>query len=596
MCGICGWQQSKNQRLGKDDLERMVKALQHRGPDDSGMFQDPSQGIALGHNRLSILDLSEHGHQPMCNEETGDQLVFNGEIYNYRELRLQLTNSGYKFRSSSDTEVLLYCFAKWGIECLSKLKGMFAFALWEPASGTLHLVRDPLGIKPLYYWRLPGSGGLVFASELKAFLSLNGFQSIINNNSLGQFLEFGYTFDISDTIFKDVAKLPPGHRMELQNGCKGEPERYFFPVKKMFRGGESLDIKKQLYSTLSQVVGEHLVADVPVGLLLSGGLDSSILASIASRLGPIHTFSFGFAGSAVDERPYARRVSEFIGSQHEEILIQPAELLEDLEQAVFFFDDLFADWGLITTRLLYRKCREKGIKVVIVGEGSDELFGGYDIFCNAFPKYDRQPVEWRLFQLYRAYAGRRYGRQYFAFRARMREYLRQTDNDFFSAVRLFETRDQLPNNYVMKVDKASMSAGVEARVPFLDTRVAEIACRIPGKMLLNSRAEKIVLRQMAKKYDLLPDEIIQRKKFGASIAVNWMDDSRQFREFARAMILEQGEWVDELDLRDAMQSYFDRGRQGYRFPRAISIFRNLAWRLLILELWSKSYHSEINHA
>ncbi len=596
MCGISGWLMPGKQPFGTTDLQAMVSALHHRGPDDSGIFLDAAQGIALGHNRLSILDLSEQGHQPMRNEDTGDVLVFNGEIYNFRELRKQLTDCGYTFRSKSDTEVLLYSFARWGIECLSKIKGMFAFALWEPASGTLHLVRDPMGIKPLYYWRLPGNGGLVFASEVKAFLSLKAFKAIINRNSLAQFLEFGYTFDHFDTIFKDVAKLPPGHRLELLNGYNGEPVQYYFPEQSPLKPDNAVDVEKQLYSTLSQVVEEHLVADVPVGLLLSGGLDSSILASLASRQGPIHTFSFGFAGSAVDERPFARRVSEFIGSQHEEILIQPAELLEDLEQAVYFFDDLFADWGLITTRLLYKKCREKGIKVVIVGEGSDELFGGYDVFCHAFPKYGRQPVEWRLFQLYRAYAGRRYGKQYFAFRARMREYLRQSGNDFFSAVRLFETRDQLPNNYVMKVDKASMSAGVEARVPFLDSRVAERACRIPGTMLLNGRTEKKVLRQMAKKYDLLPDEIIRRKKFGASIAANWMDDSRQFREFARAMILEQGEWVDELDLRDAMQSYFDRGQQGYGFPRAISIFRNLAWRLLILELWSKSYHPEISHA
>jgi asparagine synthase (glutamine-hydrolysing) len=589
MCGISGWITHGTPGLCENDLLAMVTAQQHRGPDDSGTFIDAGRGIALGHNRLSIIDLSDQGHQPMQNAQTGDVLVFNGEIYNFADLRQQLNSRGYSFRSSSDTEVLLYSFAEWSIGCLEKIQGMFSFALWSPQTDTLHIVRDPMGIKPLYYWILPGEEGVVFSSEIKAFLQLANFRTEINKRSLQQFLEFGYTWDFSETIFKDVYKLAPGHRMALQNRGKIELHCYYSPVLSPFGNLDSQLLEEKLYTTLSQVIKEQLVADVPVGLLLSGGLDSSIIAAIASQNGAIHTYSMGFADSGVDERPFARLVSEFIGSEHEEILIQPAELMTDLETIVLYFDDLFADWGMISTRLLYQKCRDKGIKVVIVGEGSDELFGGYDIFRHALAVNEKKSMEWRLFQLYRSYSGRRYGRLYLRFRAQMKVYLQLTGGSLFEAIRLFESRSQLPNNYVMKVDKASMSVSVEARVPFLDQRVAEIAYRIPGEMLVDAHGEKRLLRRMAKRYNLLPDEILQRKKFGAGIAASWMDDSLEFRKYARDIILAEDSWVDDLGLRSAMVAYFDRGKQGFIFPFSISIFRNLAWRLLIITLWQKKY-------
>lgn len=589
MCGIVGWSISSKKTHEVSVLEKMLLGTQHRGPDDAGTFQDRKNGFALGHNRLSIIDLSDRGHQPMCNERTGDVLVFNGEIYNYRELREQLKQAGYRFQSDSDTEVLLHCLAEWGMGCLDRLKGMFAFAYWSKEEGILHLVRDPMGIKPLYIWQLPGNEGIVFASEVKAFFAIPEFRHEVDRTSLKQFLEFGYTFNQSQTIFKDVSKLPPGHRLEVRKGQPGQAIRYFSPVQAQQVQLDRQELEEQLFNTLSKVVGEHLVADVPVGLLLSGGLDSSILAALAAKAGPLHTYSMGFAGSKVDERPQARLVSDFIGTEHEEILIQPEELLTDLEDTVRHFDDLFADWGMISTRLLYKKCREKGIKVVIVGEGSDELFGGYDIFRHALPENEKKPMEWRLFQLYRSYAGRRYGNQYLVFRSRMKEYLAMTNGDLFGAIRLFETRDQLPNNYVMKVDKASMAISVEARVPFLDSRVAEIAYKVPGEMLIDQHDEKMLLRSMAKRYELLPPEILKRKKFGAGIDSNWMDSSESFRSFSRDIILEKNTWVDEMGLRKPMKAYFDQGQQGYKFPHQISIFRNLAWRLLILNLWSRSY-------
>lgn len=587
MCGIAGWMRTGADSGDVAAVAAMAERMVHRGPDDHGVYLDRERGVALAHRRLSIIDLSATGHQPMVSEDGSVVLVFNGELYNYRELRKELEGLGRPFRSRSDSEVVLNAFAQWGSAALARFCGMFGLAVWFARKGRLLLARDPLGMKPLYYTELSGGRGLAFASEVKAFFALDGFRPHLNSHSLRQYLEFGYAFDEHDTVFSGVHKLPPGHAMEIVGAKARMPYAYFtLPVH-----GEEPEHPKNavesLHDTLSEVVRQHLVADVPVGLLLSGGLDSSIIAALAARHTRITTVCMGFAESAIDERPQARAVASHIGSDHLEVLIHHREVVEGLEDAVWYFDDLFGDWGTVSTRVLYRKCRELGIKVVLVGEGSDELFGGYPAFEAA--RQLRGPMVWRLFQLYRRYAGRRYGREFPRFLSVMREYLGRTGGDLFGAVRLFELRNQLPNNYVMKVDKASMSVSVEARAPYLDRRVAELVCRAPAEDLLSNGANKTLLRAMAEHYRLLPQEIVQRPKFGAAIAASWMDDSEEFRRYARDVILAREGWVDELGLRGAMTDFFDRRRKGYAFPRAISIFSNLAWRLLLLNLWSRRY-------
>jgi len=382
--------------------------------------------------------------------------------------------------------------------------------------------------------------------------------------------------------------LAPGNMMEIENGIPKAPEPFFTPPlsrqKKIMTLQEG---EKELYSVMTKVVSQHLVADVPVGLLLSGGLDSGIIAAIAAREKQITTISMGFADSEVDERPFARLVSNHIRSDHYEVTIHPFQIIDNLEETVWYFDDLFADWGMISTRLLYKQVREQGIKAVLVGEGADEIFGGYTIFQDAIRT--RGPMLWKLFLLYRQYAGKRYGLLFPKFCFIMKKYLKSENNDLFLAIRLFESRNQLPNNYVMKVDKASMSVSVEARTPFLDRRIAEIAFRMPTSQLTQANKNKYPLRAMALRYKLLPDEIINRPKYGASIAASWMDESLLLRNYARHIILERDGWVDELGLRTAMTDYFDGKRNGLPFPYAISILRNLAWRLLLLSLWSKRY-------
>jgi asparagine synthase (glutamine-hydrolysing) len=587
MCGIAGWQLASGSRRDVADIAAMTRAIAHRGPDDQGTYVDDSFGVALAHRRLSIIDLSSGGHQPMIADDRSVVLVFNGELYNYVELKRELEALGRPFRSRSDTEVVVNALAQWGRAALERFNGMFALAAWYPREGKLLLARDPMGMKPLYYTPLTG-GGVVFASEVKAFLALGGFRPEINPRALQQYLEFGYVFDGQETSLAGVFKLPPGHAMEIVAGRAARPYAYFSAPTSFGRDAVPFEQRvDELHATLSEVVRQHLVADVPVGLLLSGGLDSSIIAALAARETRVTTISMGFAESAIDERPFARTVAEHIGSGHHEVLIDHREMVEDLAEVVWYFDDLFADWGTVSTRLLYRKCREQGIKVVLVGEGSDELFGGYSIFSAA--QQVRGPVLWRLFQLYRRYAGRRYGGQFPAFAAIMRKYLAQSRGNMFDAVRLFESRNQLPGNFMMKVDKASMSVSVEARAPYLDRRVAELAYATPDRYLLAEGTDKFILRRMAERHRLLPQEITRRPKFGASIASSWMDESAEFRRYAREVILEREGWVDRLNLRRAMTDFFEGRRTGYRFPRAISIFSNLAWRLLLLNLWSRKY-------
>ena len=351
MCGISGWLLNEPGKFNRKHIRSLISVLDHRGPDDSGVYIDSDYHVALAHNRLSIVDLSRRGHQPMLNSHSGDVLNFNGEIYNFRALRPQLESKGYVFQSFSDTEVLLYSFAEWGIDCLDKIQGMYAFALWSKSSRVLHLVRDPMGIKPLYYWLLPDNAGLIFASEVKAFFGLPGFSAAIDRRSLAQFLEFGYTFDKNSTIFRDIRKLPPGHRLELPVGGAAKTSRYFFPEINRSSEKNRRSLEDELYAVLDNVVQEQLVSDVPIGLLLSGGLDSSILAAMAAKHANIRTFSFGFEKHDTDERAKARVVSNFVGSEHEEFIITSEEIRSDLDSAVRCMDDLFGDWGTLSTRL-----------------------------------------------------------------------------------------------------------------------------------------------------------------------------------------------------------------------------------------------------
>lgn len=596
MCGIAGW--INPERTGRpEQLAGMAERMAHRGPDDRGTFRDAAAGVALAHNRLSIIDLSAAGRQPMANEDGTLQLVFNGEIYNFQDLRDQLSAAGHRFASRTDSEVLVHGYEEWGEALVDRLSGMFAFAVWDARARRLFLARDPMGLKPLYFWWDP-AGGFHFASEVKAFLALDNFRPEANPRTLRQYLELNFIYDPHETSLRGVFKLPAGHTLtvsveDVAARRRPAPRRYFTPpaVEPVNGHDDEPDRRAdRLYAVLDEVVRQHLVADVPVGLLLSGGLDSSVVAALAARHGRVRTISMGFADSPIDERPFARTVSEHIGSEHEEVVIRSDEVVSDLERAVWFVDDLFGDWGVISTLVLYRKCRAAGVKVVLVGEGSDELFGGYPSFVKAGGEAaDGLGVWRRALRLYRWYSGRRWGRELWQFAHTIRDLDREAGGDGFATVRLFETRHQLPHCYNMKVDKASMAASVEARVPFLDVRVAREAYRTPRSLLLHEGTNKHLLRRVAERHNLLPPAISRREKFGASMAASWMDEVPDFRRFARDVVLDPDGWAGPLGLRRAMTSYFDGTRSGYRFPHPVSIFSIVAWRLLLLNLWSRHY-------
>lgn len=583
MCGLVGLMGSKAGPGLEVEVRGMAERIRHRGPDGQGFYLDALARLALGHQRLSIIDLSEASHQPMADAATGVVLAYNGEIYNFRELRSLLEATGHVFRSSGDTEVLLRAYLEWGIDCLHRLCGMFAFALWDPRTRVVHLARDATGMKPLYL--CTGTGWIAFASELKAFLALDGFQARLDPAGVQQFLEFGFLFELHRTSLRGVSKLEAGERVELADGRLQARQVWYRPPAPDADAERSEAHRiDQLRETLESVVQQHLIADVPLGLLLSGGLDSSVIAALAARHAPITTISMGFDQSSVDERPEARRVAEHVGSRHIDVLISAAEVRHEIQTGAWVFDDLFGDWGTISSRLLYRRCRELGIKVVLVGEGADELFGGYDIF--------RQPARldlWRRYRVYQRYSGRRYGRLFPAFNRALCEYLDISKRDPFHAIRLFESRRQLPNRYVMKVDKASMAEGVEARAPYLDRRIADIAYRTPGRLLQANGTNKRLLRAVGLQEGLIPEFTARREKFGAPLAASWMSSDSAFRKFVADLVLAPGSLTRELGYGPAMEAYLVKGAEGARWPGALSIFQDLAWLLLLLESWAPHY-------
>lgn len=591
MCGISGWFLHDPSPWDEGVLARLADSLHHRGPDDRGYYLSGDARVGLAHNRLSIIDLTSAGHQPMSTADDSIVMVYNGEVYNFHELRDELAALGHTFLSRTDSEVVLHAYREWGTACVDRFHGMFALVLWDAVRSRLFLARDPMGMKPLYYTTaLGGVQGFCFASELKAFLAVPGFAPRMSGRALASFMEFGYTFDAHQTALQGVRKLPPGHTLLVRDGVPDEPRPFFrpAPAPEPYRTLDLARERQRLADTLREVVAQHLVADVPVGILLSGGLDSSLVAALAARCGPVTTITMGFEGAGFDERPHARRVAGHIGSEHREVTITAGEISSSLADTVEVFDDLFDDWGAITTRLLYLKCREQGIKVVLVGEGADEIFGGY-------PKFEaclrlRGPRPWRLLQMWHRYGHRRFGKTMQAYFGVMGEYLRGAGGDWFHAVRMFESRRQLPNNYVMKVDKASMSVSVEARAPYLDRRVAELAYRLPREALLRADACKAILRDLASERGLLPADVLRRGKFGGSIAMTWMDEGSEIRRLAREVVLDRdAPWTDRLGLRRAMELYFAGKRDGYPFPHPLSLFRVLAWRLLQLNLWSRRY-------
>lgn len=601
--------------------------MRSRGPDDAGLFLQTRElpFVGLGHRRLSIVDLSDRGHQPMTTPDGSMTIVFNGEIFNFRELRQELRDTGRcDFRSESDTEVLLYALKEWGPEkCLGKIRGMYAFALYDKDDGKLTLVRDPLGVKPLYYYR--GKNSFVFASEIKAILEAPFIRREINQESLYHYLTFANA-PASSTFFDGIFKLPAGTYLTIDRNGRESCVRYwnpadFVPSETPLREEEYVEELRRL---LRQSVERRMISDVPFGAFLSGGVDSSLnVALMAEALDrPVETFSVGIKGDDRNELEQARYASRIFGTNHHEIVIDDNDFTSFLPEMAYLQDEPLADPVCVPLYYLCKLARNSGTTVIQVGEGSDEIFAGYGTY-HLFDKADRRvyrhylglPKAFRS-MVFRLLKGRvspeledalvraRDGNPLFmgnaiAFWDQEKQRLlnptfpftessahlvtgmvgdaRLTDS--LSRIINLELVNRLPELLLMRVDKMSMANSIEARVPFLDEDVVEFALKIPSYFKHKNGEAKYILKQAAR--GIIPDDIIYRKKWGFCGSATTML-TEKLTQFARTRVLESP-IISQYFRRAYVEGIFTRHKKQKRF----NSFK--IWTLLNLVLWHECW-------
>lgn len=616
----------------------MNSAIAHRGPDDEGAYVDSGGLVGLGHRRLSILDLSAAGHQPMADPDGRAHVVFNGEIYNYRELRAELTRAGHQFRSDSDTEVLLRLYLEHGEAMLDRLRGMFAFAVWDSRNETLFAARDHFGIKPFYYAPLPG-GRLLFSSEVKALLTCPDVPRGLNFPALSDYLAFLWVSD-PVTMFEGVLKLPPGHKLRWRDG-RLDVEQWW----DLDYSGDPVDrpvgeLADELAERLDGAVRQQLVSDVPVGAFLSGGLDSSgIVASMArARGGDVHCYTMAFdpgadaAESNVEDLPYARKVAAHLGAKLHEVRAGSADMAALWTKMVWHLDEPIAEPAAINTYLISKRAREDGVEVLLSGQGADELFAGYR--WHKAPALMRR-LAWLPRPVGRAVAAGsrrlpanrrgRYGgvlrkarkllggaglndeEQFIRYvqwtraderaallrpeiagpvgqrdpEALSRDLLRHFPNTDPLNARLYrDLKTFLPALNLTYGDKSSMAVGVETRVPFLDVELAEFAATVPASLKLKGLDEKHVLKlAMASR---LPREVLTRSKAGFGVPLRgWI--RHELREMVGDLLSEATVRRRGLFRWEAIQA----ARRGVEDGSGDHAY--LIWALLTLEIWQQTF-------
>ena len=619
MCGICGVVAAE--REGAPDLEavaRMSARLVHRGPDDDGLFHEGP--VALAARRLSIIDL-DHGHQPIENEDRSAVVVQNGEIYNYRELKRELEGSGHRFATDCDTEVLVHLYEEHGEEFVERLRGMFAIALWDKRRRRLLLARDRFGIKPLYYRE--AGGGLAFASELKAMLELPGFSREIDPKAVSAYLAFN-SIPAPLTIFAEARKLPPGHLLTWEGG-EVRQRRYARPgpvADADLRRGSIDALAAELREVLDDSVRAHLVADVPVGVLLSGGVDSGGLAALASAHAgePLRTFSIGFEEAGFDELSRARLVAERYGTDHHELILRP-DAVELLPRLVEAFDEPFGDSSALPTYIVSELAAGQ-VKTALSGEGGDELFGGYYTYvadllarrvgrlaplarplAEALPsRSDRVGFDYKAKRFARAAAlpplERHHGwKEIFSAETRAdlagpaaaawdpldlyRERYAETEgSEPLARMQDLDLGIYMVDDLLVKTDRLSMAHSLELRVPFLDQKVAEFAFSLPTKMKVRGFDKKRLLRRALE--PLLPKEIVHGRKQGFSIPIAaWLRGPLE--PFARETLAPGA--IERQGLLDptAVTPILDRHVSGRE-----DLSRQI-WGLMALTLWFDRY-------
>lgn len=618
MCGIAGIVYNDTQRpVEKSLIEQMCAVIHHRGPDEWGMWSDGQAGIGM--KRLRIIDLAG-GSQPIHNADKSIWIVFNGEIYNYRELRDDLEKRGYSFYTSSDTETIVHLYEEFGEECVQYLRGMFAFAIWDLKRKRLFLGRDRLGKKPLHY--LHDGEKLIFGSEIKSILQHPEVKPEVYRSGVINYLAFGYSLD-PDTLFKGINKLPPGHTLTWENG-RVTVQQYWNIAYRPDNSKTEQQLLQETEDILSEAIRIRLMSEVPLGAFLSGGIDSSlVVALMALQMGePVKTFSIGFDDKRYNELPYARMVAKRYGTDHHEEIVRP-DAEEVIPYLIQMFDEPFADSSAIPTYYVSRLAR-RHVTVVLSGDGGDEMFGGYDRYLDSeFSSYtDRIPLGIRrpllgnlaglLPESFPGINTMRYlsadkddryllkftkgisaiHRKVFSPELSresggtdptlpLRQLLREVgSHDYITRRQYLDTKTYLPGDIMTKVDRATMFVSLEARAPMLDHKFVEFSGTVPVQYKINGRNTKYLLKQLA--YKLLPHEMIDRPKMGFAIPVaQWIN--AEWKEMSEDLVIgsravNRGNFnPGYLNL---IMSEHRRGRRDHSY---------IIWTLMILEMWYRKF-------
>ena len=620
MCGILGI----IDRRGVDEglLKEMRDAIAHRGPDASGIWLSPDRTVGLAHRRLSIIDLSDAGKQPMSDREGTIRITFNGEIYNFQEIRDRLESKGYLFKNQTDTEVIINAYKEWGFECLTAFNGMFAFAIYDEKKKIIFLARDRAGKKPLYY--TVGVGKFAFASEIKSLLKDKSLSREIDLQALNYYLTFGYTGN-EQSIFQSFRKLPPACAM-IYDANTNEIKIWNYwqlplPAEKARAEGELME---ELEALLNDAIRLRMISDVPLGAFLSGGTDSSLIVGMMSRLSgvPVKTFSIGFDEGRYNELPYARIVADHFHTDHKEIMVKP-DAFSVLPELVRQFDEPFADSSMIPTYYVSRATKQY-VTVALSGDGGDELFGGYSSYLGTLGNYyaskfiprflrngiagaagflpeklkgKRQllrlrgdPFDAFIDRSSHMYFKRRYrdallnrevmaalGEGFTAPESSLRRCLLGGQYDFINRLERADFLNYLPDDILVKVDRASMFVSLEVRAPLLDYRVAEFSfANVPGSLKVKGMTQKYLLKKLAKK--ILPGALDVNRKWGFAIPVAEWFRGPLFNQLRDTLLGGQNRFFN----RDCIEKLLAEHKTGINHDGRL-------FALLVFSLWWNSY-------